>query len=221
MFSFGFYHTVSKPTRISDTSASAIDHIITNRSLTNIESVILVSDISDHFPVFHFLPCKRYQNNDPKTFTAHNFSKRNLDNFHVALSNINWDSMYESTNAQNAFDIFEDNFLTLYNMYFPQNKVKFNRNIHKVEAWLSKGLLISRTEKNRLFKLKLSSPSYESNTKFKVYHNMYNHLTRSAKKLHYEKQILKFQANQKNPGPRGSWYFLCVYEGRRCELNPL
>ena len=195
LFSFGFYHTISKPTRITEHSATIIDHIATNYS-TSVESVILVTDLSDHFPVIYFFTntkCPAV----PKFIETRDFSERNLNRFKLALQNINWNNVSDNNDTQLAYNIFEENFNTLFKLYFPVVKLKFNRNIHKLENWMSKGLLTSRNEKNRLHKLFLLYPTMDNKVKLKNYRTLYNLLIRAAKKMYYEKQFFKFQANQK------------------------
>ncbi len=46
-----------------------------------------------------------------------------------------------------ANDLFEDKFKTLFGLYFHLVKTKFNRNLHKIENWMTNGLLISRAKK--------------------------------------------------------------------------
>ena len=57
LFSHGLLQLVTKPTRCTPTSATLIDHVITNAVADSYETVILTSQLSDHFPVLHFLPC--------------------------------------------------------------------------------------------------------------------------------------------------------------------
>ena len=52
MFSVGLYPLIDKPTRITDHSATIIDNIFTNELDHIISSGLLISDISDHLPVF-------------------------------------------------------------------------------------------------------------------------------------------------------------------------
>ena len=55
LYSHHLFPLISRPTRITPTSASLVDYIFTN-NISNFESSIngiLVSDISDHFPIFH------------------------------------------------------------------------------------------------------------------------------------------------------------------------
>ena len=56
--SFSFRPTINKPTRISNTSATLIDNVFTN-ILPSPKSGILLTDISDHLPIFMIMPsCK-------------------------------------------------------------------------------------------------------------------------------------------------------------------
>ena len=54
MYSIGLYPLVDRPTRISNHSFSLIDNIFTNVTNHNVTSGILVSDITDHLPIFLF-----------------------------------------------------------------------------------------------------------------------------------------------------------------------
>ncbi len=55
MFSNSLVPNISKPTRVTRSSASLIDNIFTNDlfDTDKILNGILYTDISDHFPVFH------------------------------------------------------------------------------------------------------------------------------------------------------------------------
>ena len=51
MYSLSLLPIISKPTRITDNSASVIDNFFINEPC-NFESGIIIYDISDHFPIF-------------------------------------------------------------------------------------------------------------------------------------------------------------------------
>ena len=52
MFSFSFYPIINHPTRVTDTTATTIDHIWTNIMDRPIISGILTDQIADHMPIF-------------------------------------------------------------------------------------------------------------------------------------------------------------------------
>ncbi len=213
LFSFGFIHTISKPTRISEHSATLIDHICTNRLCSDIESTILVTDISDHFPVFHFLHGKKVTEN-PKFIFTKDFSETNIERFRTALQSINWNAISECNNTQMAYNLFEENFNFLYKLYFPDIKTKFNKNIHKLENWMSKGLLISRTEKIWLYKYSLVHPNPVTKSAFKKYRNIYNYLIRAAKKNTTKNSSLNSKQILRN---HGLFYTLLLTKPQKTE----
>ena len=53
LFSFGLLQIITKPTRCTSKSATLIDHIVTNVINSDLNSAILISYLSDHFPVLH------------------------------------------------------------------------------------------------------------------------------------------------------------------------
>ena len=52
MFSHNMYPLISKPTRINTRSCTLIDNIFMNAFHENVETGLLYTDISDHFPIF-------------------------------------------------------------------------------------------------------------------------------------------------------------------------
>jgi len=62
---------------------------------------------------------------------------------------------------------------------------------------MSRGLLISRNEKLRLFSLSKSNPTPYNTLTYKTYRNIFNSAIRTAKKLHYEKLFCKAKFNLK------------------------
>lgn len=50
----GFLPVITKPTRVTDQSATLIDQIFTSNVLRNFTSGVIVTDVSDHFGVFFF-----------------------------------------------------------------------------------------------------------------------------------------------------------------------
>ena len=54
MYSKGLVPVINRPTRVTDHSATLIDHIFTSCiTASNFYQGILVTDITDHYPIFH------------------------------------------------------------------------------------------------------------------------------------------------------------------------
>ena len=69
----GFHPLITKPTRITSYSATLIDNIFTNDSEFRAKSGIIITDISDHPPVFTCSTGK-YK----KKYYAKKISQRNM-----------------------------------------------------------------------------------------------------------------------------------------------
>jgi len=202
LFSLGLLQIVTKPTRCKPTSATLIDHIVTNVMSSSYESRILVDFTSDHFPLFYFI--KNSTRPSPlKTCESRDFSEANVTSFKNALNNLSWESTLESTDTQTAYNHFSDELFTLYDLYFPLRIRKFNRNHNAIEKWMSRGLLISRNTKIKLGKIAAKMPSAANVEKFKKYRNLYNTTLRAGKKLYFEKELLANQSDLKK-----SWQLL-------------
>jgi hypothetical protein len=196
LFSNGLLQLVTKPTRCTNTSATLLDHVITNSQANNFASYVLISFISDHFPVI----CEISNNvppPKPKILESRNFSTLNVSNFNTFLNNQNWDTLLAIEDPQMAYNEFSDTFFNIYNMFFPLKRQKFNRNVHCLEKWMSKGLLISRKHKMYLGKMYANNPTDENRLSFKNYRNMYNRVIRAAKKMYFDQQFVKNQTNLK------------------------
>ncbi len=196
IFSSGFLQLIMKPTRCTSNTATLIDHIITNCNNKKLVSGILTLKISDHFPIF-FSSAKPKPLVPPKFITVRDFSNVNVNNFKNDLSALSWNDVYSCEDVQESFNNFSSTFNTLYNLRFPSRQIKFNKNFHKIEKWMTKGLLISRLNKIKLCKIAIKHPTAQNIQKFKTYRNLYNTVLRACKKAFFENQLLKYQSNMK------------------------
>ena len=113
-----FIQCIEKATRIHNHSTSLIDHILTNSISLEYNSGVLVSDISDHFPVFIELP-SMCQKSKTKINHARNFSKSNLEKFRTLQNNLDWSDVRGSDDVNISYGIFWDTLKTLFDLNFP------------------------------------------------------------------------------------------------------
>ncbi len=117
--------------------------------------------------------------------------------FEQTLHCLRWGSVLDEEDPQISYNLFSDTFFNLYNLHFPLKEIKFNKNFHIKEPWMSKGLLISRIEKIRLASLAAKNPSQIFKSNYKKYRNIYNSLLRAGKKLYNERELGKNVSNLK------------------------
>ena len=202
IFSHGFLQLVTRPTRITENSATLIDHILTNSTVQSHETFLLCSKMSDHFPIIHQLNFDKIKPSNG-TVQTRDICPDSILRFKNAIKNYNWSHVTEQVCAQEATNNFLSTFDTLYNAFFPLTVKKLIKSLNPHEPWMTRGILISRKRKNELCNLSLKNPSPISITQFKNFRNLYNTVIRNAKKLYFKRQL---EENQKNL--RKTWQIL-------------
>ena len=87
MFSFNYYPLINKPTRLGDTSSTAINHIWTNITNIEVKSDKIVYNIANHFPVVQCFALGDliFQ----KQHASRYFTPDSLEKFHSTLKKVN------------------------------------------------------------------------------------------------------------------------------------
>jgi hypothetical protein len=86
-----------------------------------------------------------------------------------------------------SYDLFMKCFLDLFNLKFPIRTVRFNKNIHKLEKWITTGLFISRRTKISLGKTATKNPSLPNKEKYVAYRNLITNSSERAKSYTFKK----------------------------------
>jgi len=79
--SYNCLELITKPTRITTTSSTLIDHIYTNLPARKLTPGILINDLSDHLPVFVSIRSKISKKCNLKSGNRHDYSNFNAENF--------------------------------------------------------------------------------------------------------------------------------------------
>ena len=123
-------------------------------------------------------------------------STENVDMFKSELRKLNWDDVCSDQDVDSAYNKFWNKFETLFELSFPLTRIRFNRNHHRVNDYMTAGLLVSRKNKLNLHKKSITEPSETNLSRYKTYRNLYNKLIRASKKMYFD---YKFRKNRKNP----------------------
>ncbi len=198
IYSYSLIPTIYKPTRITETSATIIDNILTNN--VNIDkSSILIADVSDHLPtILTTKSSMTYKNtNYKKVEFKRNHSNVNIARFKKKLLDVNWNEALDGTNAEDDYNVFINIFETLYNECIPLKKCSRNKRKEPSSPWITKGLLKSINVKNKLYKQYLETPSDKNLQKFKSYKNKLQTLIRKSKRKYYYSKFESAKNNMK------------------------
>ena len=191
----GFIPANMKASRMHGNSSTLIDHILTNSKLTKLVSGSIIEDISDHWITF-LQPCISKYKSKPKAVKSRHLNTENLEKFKANLSNVNWEEVTTCNNVDDCYNAFWTLYSSLFDIHFPLTTTNFNRNIHKISNFMTKGLLISRKTKISLLKSSLIDPTQLNKDNYRRYRNLYNTLLRTSKKMHIDS---KLKRDSKNP----------------------
>ena len=120
-----FTPVVVMPTRLTDRSATIIDHIYysdcTNKRCTNytVTGGNLWCDITDHLPNFVFLEDKKDNNNITKNLPFIRLhSPKSIEIFKKIVIEINWTVLYNYDNINEAYNFFHMKITECYDKCF-------------------------------------------------------------------------------------------------------
>ncbi len=182
LYANSLYPLITKPTRITPSSATLIDNIFTN-SLSNIwRSGVFYCDISDHFPVFHLTATTRVKQQEiKKSSRVRVFNKRNTDKFGKLIDDVPWDNVYMHDDDELAYQSFIALFNSVFNKCFPLVNMLSKKEKSFSKPWFTPGLHKSALKKHRMYRKFMTNPSPLNATNYKKYKNKYNHLIRIEK----------------------------------------
>lgn len=201
MYSYSLFPLINKPTRVTTQSATLIDNIFTNDIHNdNLFNGILLTDISDHFPIF-MINTGRVITEKMSFITYRNCSQRNIEVFVNELKNIDWHDLYDKTDARGAFTFFYQKFCLLYHSSFPKISVKVGYSNRK--TWLTGGLKKSIKQKNKLYGIFRKSQSCSNEQNYKRYKRILAKAMRFAEKQYFDQAMNNYKNNLKK-----SWQVL-------------
>ena len=188
--SSGYTPLITKPTRITKSTATLIDNIFAN-NLIKMEHFngLLLNDISDHFPIFTIT--EHELQNCPKTPKIDDciiriITKKSLEAFCCKIKNCDWQSTLSKNDPTESYTAFFKDFFELYDKFFPMKKYKSKRSNN---LWITKGLKQLSKTKEVLYRKFIKNPSQKNERDYKIYRNKLNHLIRIVKKNYYSKRL--------------------------------
>jgi len=190
--SHSFFPLISKPTRVTLSTATLIDNIFVNNLSLGIKSAILYSDVSDHFPIIAkiSLPIK-----NKKKLGLHintDFDLCSQNKFLHELSELDWpavNAQIESLKDPSlAYDLFFDLYSSTYKKCLLPNKKPARRKMPKQE-WMTPGLVRCCIVKSKLFKNFKITPCILTEIIYKKYRNKLKSVLKKAEKDFYTNKL--------------------------------
>ena len=143
-----YFPVINKPTRITDTSATVLDHIWTNLHQEQIKSRVILNPLSDHLPLYMCFNLNKqnlYRPQQKRFFTSQNITK-----FNEMLENIDINAILNETNTNLAFKLLMDSYKSTFNYCFPF--IKQNIENKNKQPWFDNDLYLLMLKKTSVLK---------------------------------------------------------------------
>ena len=201
LLSASFLPLISKPTRVSNHSATLPDNILCN-SLPPPASLIIISDITDHYPIMSCFNLQHYLNKSYPLPARRRATPESLASLGASLDRVDWTSVCNTDDVDLSLDNFLSTFIKHLDDHIPKkNDKRVNYKTSPRLPWISKSLLrsINRRKKNRLYYKYKITKSDHSKIKYTSYKNTLTNVLRAEKKKNYYAiQLEQYKHDMKN-----------------------
>ena len=188
---------ITRPTRITKSSATLIDNIFINLKLhEDCRTSIITIDLSDHLPCLLTVP-DIYTTNKVMRKTSRKFTDNTVSHIISDVTSINWDTKLDVKSSNNAFTEFHNTLTDAINCHAPPRTVMV-RTKKKPNPWITKGTINScqrlRTAYNKTLLPSCTAIDLEN---YKTHRNLLTRLKRRSKMLYYQNLCLDYRNNSK------------------------
>jgi hypothetical protein len=147
--SFNLPSAINFPTRISNSSSTAIDNIFIDKIINTDYSVIPITNgLSNHDAQLIILHNTDIAIQQIKPISKRIISEATITQFKLNLSYESWYDVFSGEDLDSNFNSFLNTYLRIYYNSFPTEKAYINSNN---KAWLTKGIRISCQRKRDLY----------------------------------------------------------------------
>jgi len=206
LYSSSFYPTIDKHTRVTENSRSKIDNIITNLQNLGCKSGVILSDISDHYPVVFFTNWIKGVSDPCTKRKVKVINNKSLANLIQHLQNKRWDEIYNAIDPNLAFNLLIDVITDAIRVTIPERVIKHKKDTH---PWITKGILKSIQKKDRLYKQYRKNPNSNNRILYTQYKNKLTSLIRNSKARYFADRLKTASGDQNK-----SWKVLNEILGR-------
>ena len=193
------FPTITKPTRITSTTATLLDNLMVNLSLNqNYLSGILVDDMSDHLPCLLVLRGKRFEQKEPLTITCREMKEDNILKIKKDLIEIPWEAIMLSDNVDDNFNIFHNQLQECISRNTTEKRITIPFKQRLKEPWMTPGIKKATKKKLYLYKQTLKTKNTQKDKlKYTEYRNTLQKIIRTAKTTYYNKKCMESRTNIK------------------------
>ena len=191
----GFFPVISRPTRVTEHSATLIDHIFVNNISAVTKSGIITIDLSDHLaPFVNILIDRNKLDRFEDSQTWRHINDENLDNFKKEITETDWDIIRTIDSANDKYTVFETKYREIYEKHFPHKKKKIKKRKHD-KPWILPWLQGACDRKNKLYKTYIKNPTPINHANYKRVKKFVTKQIKKAKREYYSNYFRRYSGD--------------------------
>ena len=196
---FNLIPTITRPTRITKSSATLIDNIMVSQSLCgSYTSSILIDDISDHMPSACILKCLKKTRRDPLTITSRDTRPKNMTALKSHLQSYDWHTILDKQDVNACMIKVHGIVETEMDLCIPEVTQTIKAKHERKEPWMTASLKRCVDKNKRLYCKMLKN---KNNSSMKEQYLAYNRTLRKSLKLskqrYHRDKCAEFHQNTK------------------------
>ena len=216
----GFAQIVGRPTRITEHSATLIDHVYTNNLDSSLSCNIITLDISDHLGIQTKISLGSTsltsRLNAQKVKCAKNefriMNEANHETFKNSIDTETWSEISDDMDAQTASNKFEEIYLRHYNLAYPLKSDHTRRKNERLNSkpWILPWLEGAINRKQNAYHAFVTDPSPANRIKYKKLKLFCEKHVKIAKERYHKSYFEKHKNNS-----RKQWQMISTLLGRK------
>ena len=186
LLSLGLRNTINLPTRITETTDTILDHIITNVNSDSVVSQVITQDVSDHLPISGIVNMGIKRSNSSPTRYIKKFTPSKKDLFVSTLNQrIHEDNIFSLPEScpYNKLNSLISHIQQASDHVFPTVKLSNKQRRKRRKPWMTTGILKSMDRRDLLFKEWLRTKNPNTRRAYNKCRNKVNRIVTAAKQL--------------------------------------
>ena len=193
---FGMIPTVTRPTRITKTTATLIDNILVSQNLCSTYiSNILVNDISDHLPSICVLKNLTTSKRESVVIKTRDRRAKNMANLRESLSTHDWENEITSNSVSTNMNNVHQSLVKIVDKCIPYSprKIKFKQ--LRRDPWMTSGIKLSIDKNKRLYSKMLKGHCTKEH--YQAYNKTLRNIIRHTKLAYFQDRCYEYKAQTK------------------------
>ena len=190
---------ITKPTRVTRSSATLIDNVIIAKSLQDdYDSNIIISDISDHFPSMVRMYKPSLFTKKPIRIETRALNDDKIEMIRKKIDKIDWKQELMDKDTDGAYSLCYDIIQTTLHDISPLKTISIKPQKILQQPWMTLGLQKSQQKQYMLYKQSINKRgNISAEMKYKTYRNKLKEIMRRTKEKYYRDKCFEYKQNTK------------------------